>query len=420
MHGITRKFALLLGACSLPSLYMPARAAEPQDPVSVGDRFNTLNLAPGFALEGWEVRPAVSLRAGYDDNITWASSQAPSSAALELRGSVDASQQIGPYAVKGSALLRQTWYPDSLNDDRTEANLRASIAAEMGPQLVLRGAASFVEGVETGITNGIIVDGVFDPYRHRATFRRIPLEAGVAYSIGRLVLRGDARLEAVDYDPQVTQSGLRLAQDFRNGWESEFKLRAAYEILPHLSFYGEGKVGAGRYRDSNGDSDTWRAVVGGEVEFSRLLVGEAYAGYGGQSFPNGGQTRGLTFGAQLHWFASDLLSFTLDAGREFRAEVITTGAGVTSATSVTDDRVSVRAEWEPLRSVLVFAQAGFEREDRDAVDRRDQLVSLIVGATYVLTRNLNLAFDYEHQEGKSNFSGDFERNLVTLGVTAAY
>ena len=421
MPGITRKFALLLGACSLPCLGAPARAAPAQEPVSVGDRFNALNLAPGFALEGWEVRPAASLRPGYDDNITWASDRPASSSELELRGSVDASQQVGPYAVNASALLRQTWYPDSSDSDKTEANLRGAITVELGPRLALRGAASFEQGVETGITNGIVVSGVFDPYTKRAAFRRIPVEAGIDYTIGRFALRGDARLEAVDFDSQTTRSGLRVAQDFRNGWESELRLRGGYEIYPHLSVFAETRAGASRYEDSNGDNDTWRAVVGGEVELSRLLVGEAYAGYAGQSFPSsGGQTSGLTYGAQLHWFARELLSFTLNTQREFRAEVTTTLAGVTSTIPVTHDAVSVRAEWEPLRSLLVYAQAGYEREGRASVDRTDQLVSLIVGATYVLTRNLNFEFEYEREDGTSNFSGDFERNRVSLGLAAAY
>ena len=197
-------------------------------------------------------------------------------------------------------------------------------------------------------------------------------------------------------------------------------MRAGYEIYPHMSLFGEARAGANRYDDSNGDSNTWRAVVGGEMEFSRLLVGEAFAGYAVQSFPSGGQTSGLTYDAQLHWFARELLSFTFDASREFRGEVATTLAGVASTIPVTDDRVSVRAEWEPLRLLLVYAQAGYEREGRESVDRSDQLVSLIVGATYVLTRNLNLELEYEREDGRSNFAGDFARDRVSLGLAAAY
>jgi len=420
MPSRRRQFALLFGACSLPWTSTIALAASEQEPVSVGDRFKAMHLAPGFAIEGWEVRPGAELRAGYDDNITWASVDAASSTELSLRGSVDATSQVGPYALGVNALLRQTMYVDASDNDKMEARLRASISVDAAPRLILKGAISAETGVESGITNGIVVDGVFDPYTKRAVFKRLPLEAEADYSIGRIGLRGNVRLEAVEYDAQRTRSGLKLAQDFRNGVEGEVVLRASYEVHPDLAAFVEVRDGARRYEDSNGDSDTWRAVIGGTVEFTRLLVGEAYVGYAGQSCPKGGETSGLSYGAQLHWFARNLLSFTLNTSREFRAEVDTTAAGVTSAVAVTHDLISVRGEWEPYRRLLVYAQAGYEQEARETVNRNDELVSLILGATYVLTGNLNFEFEYEYENGRSNFSGDFERNRVTLGLTAAY
>ena len=53
MSAFTRRIALLLGACSLPWAGVSARAADAQDTVSVGDRFNALHLAPGFAVAIW-------------------------------------------------------------------------------------------------------------------------------------------------------------------------------------------------------------------------------------------------------------------------------------------------------------------------------------------------------------------------------
>jgi len=420
MPKTKRHVALLFGACSLPWTSTVALAASEQEPVSVGDRFNTMHLAPGFAIEGWEVRPTVELRAGYDDNITWASVAPASSPELSLRGAVDATQQIGPYALGVNAQLRQTLYAEASDNDKTEGSLRASISIDAAPRLILKGAVSAELGVETGITNGITVDGVFDPYTKRPVFKRLPLEAEVDYSIGRIGLRGDLRLQAVEYDDQKTRSGLRIGQDFRNGLEGEVGLRGSYEVYQGLAAFVDVRQGAKRYEDSNGDSDSWRAVIGGSVELTRLLVGEAYVGYAGQSFPRGGETTGLSYGAQLHWFARNLLSFTLNASREFRAEVDTTAAGATSAIAVTHDLFSVRAEWEPLRNMLVYAQGGYEQEVRESVDRRDELVSLIVGATYMLTGNLSFQFEYEYEDGTSNFSGDFERNRVTLGFVAAY
>jgi hypothetical protein len=209
-------------------------------------------------------------------------------------------------------------------------------------------------------------------------------------------------------------------QDFRNGWEGEATLRASYEAHPHLAAFVEVREGSRRYDDSNGDSDTWRAVVGGSVEITRLLIGEAHIGYGGQSLPNGGESDGLVFGANLNWFVMPLLSLTLNASREFRAEVDVGALGATSAVAVTQDAVSLRGEWEPVRRLLLYGQARYAREGRDTTDRSDELLSLIAGAAYVLSNNVSLELEYEREDGTSNFSGDFERNHVTLGLAAAY
>src|SRR5262245_55568428 len=130
MPKFTRHVALVVGACSLPLTSTVALAASDQEPVSVGDRFRAMHLAPGFAIDGWEVRPGGELRTGYDDNINWASTAPASSAELALRGSVDATTQQGPYALGVNALLRQTWYPGASDNDKTEGSLRASVSVD--------------------------------------------------------------------------------------------------------------------------------------------------------------------------------------------------------------------------------------------------------------------------------------------------
>jgi hypothetical protein len=397
-----------------------AWAAEAQEPVSVGDRFKTEHQAQGLAIGGFEVRAGAELRAGHDDNITWSTVNAPSSSLIELRGSAEATQQSGPYALSGSAMLKHTFYPDASGHNLTEVNLRAGVSVDLAPELVFRAAAAYVQGAETGLTNGIVVNDVFEPYAARAEFQRVPLGAELEYHRGRVELRGGVRVEAAHYDTQTTQSGMRVVQDFRNGWEGEATLRASYEAHPHLAAFVEVREGSRRYDDSNGDSDTWRAVVGGSVEITRLLIGEAHIGYGGQSLPNGGESDGLVFGANLNWFVMPLLSLTLNASREFRAEVDVGALGATSAVAVTQDAVSLRGEWEPVRRLLLYGQARYAREGRDTTDRSDELLSLIAGAAYVLSNNVSLELEYEREDGTSNFSGDFERNHVTLGLAAAY
>jgi len=411
-----------LAACATVLLTSPARAADPdQYPASVGQRFDKMNPAPVFNVEGWHVEISGSVRTGYDDNIAAAAVAPESSPEIELRGGVKAARDIGPHTLTANAALARIWYPDSSHNNDTEAVLGAAAALRLQPGLVLRGTASAIRGREQNeLANGIVVNGVFDPYTERAEFHRLPMEAGIDYDFGHWFFGANADLGYVEFDPQVTRSGLTIDQGFRNGWETELRARAAYEFHPSLSLFGEIAADRGRHDDPNGDDEGWRIVGGGQLEFQHLLVGNAYAGYASKSFSTGGEVDGLTFGASLNWYADELVSFTLDAKREFRAEQVTTLVGVTSAVPLVHDAIALRAEYEPLRQVLVFAEVGYARDDRESVNRTDGLTKVTVGGTYVVTRDLRLNFEYEHADGTSDFAGDHERNRVSVGLTAFY
>ncbi|NOT40061.1 MAG: outer membrane beta-barrel protein [Alphaproteobacteria bacterium] len=383
------------------------------------ERFDALHRQPGFVVGGWQMRPSLALSAGYDNNITLASAGAASSAALGLRGNIDAVFQGDLYAIELGASAGHTWYPSSSGNDVTGITLRASLSHELGAGARMRLSSGFAEGTEQGRNSGIIIDGVFEPYATRPAFRRIPVEAALEFARGPLSAALSARAENSDVDPLSTQSGLVLRQDFRNGWESEVRLRTSYELHPELELFAEGSALARRYDDAGADNDVWQALVGGRFELTRLLLGQVHAGIAVQSFPNGGSSSGFSFGARFRWFPDELLTITLEADRDAGAEVERFG-GVSLAVPVTRDSLKIRAEFEPLRTLMVFGQAGFEEDVRDGDARRESALSLSAGAAYAMTANLKLQADCEYLAGTSNFAGDFDRFQFNLGVTAAY
>lgn len=396
-----------------------AHAAPPDRPQSVGERFNWVNRPQALVVDGWEVRPSLTAGGGYDDNITLTGDDGPSSSELFLRAAMDAGRGIGAYWLTLNAAFGQTWYPEASENDATEANVRAAALYDAKP-FTMHSAVSYLQGVEREIDNGIFVDGVFEPYTTRAEFRRVPFEAGFTYDIARVVFEGGLRVSAVDYETLTTTSGLSVPQDFRSGWEGEVRFRGGYEATPDLAFFAEAATATNQYRDSQGDSDTWRVVVGSAMEFTRLLIGEVSAGYGATSLNAGGETSGFTYRARLNWFVSELVSLTLNGERRFEAEVVTTSTGVTSAVPLTHDVINLRAEWEPLRRLYVHAQAGYEEERNESVSRIDDLTSINAGAAYVFDSSWRLAVDGTYEFGTSGFSSDVERHRVVLGLTAAF
>lgn len=391
-------------------------AAEPQ---SVGERFNRNNRPDGLTLDGWDVRPSVSAGAGYDDNITLSRGDGPSSPELSLGSSVEANRNLGPYVLDLDAVVRQFWYPDSRDNELTEVDVRAAARFESNP-IDVHGAVSFLQGADRTIDNGIFVDGAFESYTTRAEYRRVPFEAGIEYDISHFKLASDLRIDAVDYEEQTTASNLSVSQDFRSGWEGALRIRGGYETHPGLSFFAETAATTGRYRDSQGDRDAWRIVGGAEFEFSRLLLGEVSAGYTQLSLIDDAKTSGFAYRAGLHWFVNELVSLSLSGERSIDGEVATTSGGVTSVAAVTNDTIRLRAEWEPLRRVFVYAQSSYEERVRERNGQTDAFTSFGLGAAYVLTSSLTLTVDGSHEFGTFDYSSDIERHRVSVGLIAAF
>ena len=397
-----------------------ASAAPNSEPVSVGDRFDALNRTEPVTVDGWRLWPTALLQAGYDDNITLTRGAGPSSSELGLRGTIDAERAVGQYTLNTHASLGQVWYPDAPRNDETDVDAGGLVAYGVKEQLRLHGALAFQQDTDRSIDNGIFVDGVFDPYTTRATYRRVPFEAGFEHQGTVLGLSGRAQFAAVEFDTLTTQSGLDIDQDFRSGWEGELSFRSGFRVTPGASLFAETAALRRRYRDSQADRDTWRVAAGGEVEFTRLIVGEASAGYTEQSLPGGVETSGFTYGARIHWFLSELFSLSLNAERSLDAEIVTTASGTTSALPISHDIARLRAEWEPERRLLIYGQLGYEQESRETAGQTDELTSIVAGATYVLTDSVKVLLGGEVQFGKSDIANDINRRHVTIGVAAAY
>jgi hypothetical protein len=398
----------------------PVWAAEP---VSVGARFNGENRTPGLKALGWEVRPSLELRGGYDDNANRSTSAPKESAVIGLRGAIEARRQMGPAELAFDAAVEQEWVPSASHEDTLSANAGLRSAIYAGNQLTLRGSVAVQRGadeVDSG-DNGVVSAGILDPYVGRPEFTRIPLEAGAAQDLGRYFWDAAVRAAHISYDDLSTESGLTIGQDFRNGWESAVEGRFGYRISEGYGFFLRGEANRRRYELKSADNDGWKVSAGLEFELTRILTGELTGGWAEQTYQATGQSNAAwTYGAALTWFASPLLSLTLDASRDFRAEQTIDGTGASSTTPVLRDAVSLRGELEVLRPLLVFAEAGYSQNESDDGTQNNNLTRFSLGSAYMLNRYLRLNAEYAYSLAETNNSGDIVRNAVFLGLAASY
>ncbi len=406
----------------LAALTGPALAQEAaREPESVADRYNRNNAPQGMQMGPWKVTPSVTLRGGYDDNITSVADAPTASAVVQLRGRLDVTNGEGDDYVTAYAEIAHTWYTDAGDLDHLQARGGAAFQAQVGTYVRIRGSLGIDSGDAPDASNdGIVVGGAFDPYVDLARYLQVPASLAVTFDGGRYTFMGAADLLYTDYDPRTTRGGHTVDQAFRNGVTADFRLRAGYRFSPGYGVFAEGVYNTQSYDDEAANSTGWRAVAGAQFEFSRLLTGEVFAGYAAQKYDSGAEVTGLTYGASLDWFVTELVSVHLDAKREFGAEQteILLGSPVTSA--VTRDNVALRLEYEPLRQMLVRAEAGWRRIDYDGQDRTDTGLFAGLGVDYALTSNFRLNLDYRYDRTKSEVAGDTDRNLFMLGLTTGY
>jgi hypothetical protein len=414
-----RRYAIMTATAA--AAMMPAAWAG--EPVSVGARFEEENRTPGLKALGWELRPSLALRGGYDDNANRSAGDPRSSTLIGLRGALDARRQLGPAELAFDTSVEQEWYLDAPDEDvlTAGANLRGAIY--VGGQVTLRGAVGIQRGADEvdSSDNGVVVLGVLDPYIGRPEFTRIPLELGLEQDRGRFFWDASLRATNVTYDDQKTLGGLTIAQGFRNGWEAEAVARFGYRISQGYGFFLRGEANERRYDEASADNNGFKVSGGLEFELSRLLTGEVSAGWAQQTYDVTGRTDAAwTYGAGLTWFASPLLSFTLDASRDFRADQTIDGSGASTTTPVLRDAVALRGELEVLRPLMIYAQAAYSQNESDDGVQNNSLTQFSLGSAYVISRNFRLNAEYGYSLAETNNVGEIVRNAISVGLIAAY
>lgn len=392
-----------------------------REPESVTDRFNRNNAPEGLRLGPWTITPSATLRGGYDDNITTLADAPVASPVVQLRGRLDVANGEGAEIITAYAEVEQTWFTDATDLDHFDARGGATVQVAVGSYVRIRGSIGVAsESAPDSADEGIIVAGNFDPYVDLAKYLSIPASLGVTFDGGHYTFTAAGDIVYTDHDPRVTAGGVSVDQSFRNGTNANLRARAGYKFSPAYGVFVEGGYNIQSFDDEAANSTGWRAVAGAEFELSRLLTGELFAGYAAQEYDSGTEVTGLTYGASLDWFVTELMSINLNARREFGAEQteILLGTPVTSA--VTRDSVTLGVAYEPLRQMLVRAEGGWNQTAYEGQSRTDSGVFAALGIDYVLASNFQVNLDYRYDQSSSDVAGDSDRNLFMLGLTTGY
>jgi len=236
----------------------------------------------------------------------------------------------------------------------------------------------------------------------------------------RLSFRLDGNYDKFSYNDVRTNAGTLIRQSLRDHDEKQLALRTGYEIAPLRQVYLLTALNWRTY-DSNSDlfgfnrsSNGYTLGVGARYDVTGVVFLDAYVGYRRQEYDDArlSTASGAAGGAQLTWNVTRLTTIYGGLTRDVNETVI---AG---ASSYFATRLTLGADHEVLRNLILSANVGYERDDFQGLSRTDNLWSAGTGARYLLNRNFWLSGGYQYFNRSSDAAVNFDDHVLFARVSA--
>lgn len=213
--------------------------------------------------------------------------------------------------------------------------------------------------------------------------------------------------------------GTTLKLNDRNYNQYGGTLRGSYEWLPGVKPFVE--VGADKrihdlavdYSGVQRDSDGQSIRGGTTFELTRKLTGEASIGYLTRTYkdPTLSDLHGMTVDASLIYAATPLTTATLTAKSTVDESTITGVSGILRRDA------SIQLDHSFRRWLIGTAKFGYGVDDYQGLGREDQRYIASVGATYKMSRTMQVKGEFRREWLTSNVPGqDYTANIVMFGI----
>lgn len=349
--------------------------------------------------------PQVTTSTGVSDNIFLTDANTVTDISFGISPSLRFDSDWSRHAIRGSAGARfRRYVSNSLRDeDEYYANILGR--ADIGSTVSITAEAQAAR-VQEEPFSGSTADNISVLSRYNRALGG--LRAQYARDRTRLTLAYD--YSAYRFSPVEQGGGLRFSQLDRNRDLHRVTAQAEYAVSPSFSLYGQfGYVRTGYQYDlapgvKNRDSNGIRVIAGINADLTQFLRGSVGVGYINRNYDSSAfrNIRGVSVEAKVEYFPTELTTFTLGARRTIE------DASITGVNAFFDNRLSLRADHELRRNVLL--NAGLEVGRQDYVDstRKNTIWRLRAGGQYLMSRKarvqMNVSYGIRDRTGTANNS----------------
>ena len=412
-----------------PGTGTPTGAAQPPQatgggntnaPEPVGTRQQPEFQPPGLQVGSFHVLPSGTLTTNFDSNIFAQSGQGSSDIVIHTRPQISLDNGPGLFSTRINLYLDDVHYGrhdttlghddfggtvDILGD--LSADLQVSSRTVVTYQH--QDPASFATNVPNGAIDHLPISTVLSQ------------DFTGTHAIGRLGLQLTGGVQREDYQ-NFTLSGALVDQEILDATVFRAGPKFSYEVGPTTHVFLQGQYARRNYDSQIFNSNNYQASVGSDFEFRRLFTGNVFFGWSDRVFDNSslGSDTGPTYGINVTWFPTELLTVTATGQQAFSDTTIVVG---TARSTLNADTLNLKADYEILRQLVLSATTGYEIDtfSNTTPGRTDDIFSAGATLKYLLNRNFTLQAQTQYSTRHSTAVGfTYDREVIGLGLTAAF
>jgi hypothetical protein len=401
----------------------PAQTFDKTGPVAVQERTRPDIEPQGLRLGAFRVFPSLKETTSYDSNLF--AEQSNTSQGVVFRSRPEVKIDNGPgdsvrtlnfnLYVEDARYIGHT----GLSNDNVATTL--ALGSEFGPDTKARSLTGFSYAHQDPAS--------FALNTPNTKVKKLPVLTTFSQDLGVTHEYGDVGAIALDggylrqdYENiQLTNGGAPIIQTILNSNAYHASPKLSYNMTPVLRPYVKPAYTRTDYDSNAFNNNEYALVVGTDFELRRLFRGTAFLGYKDREYDKSSNpaARGFTYGMNLTWLPTELLTVSAQGGQNFSDSLATSTNGTHSV--VDAKTVSLSADYEVLRNVIASALAAFEDDNYLSTPREDKIYSAGTGLRYVITPQWEASAQYQYSKRNTNSAGfGYNRNLISAAVKLSF
>jgi hypothetical protein len=400
----------------------PAQVFDKTGPVAVQERTRPDLEPQGLRVGAFRLFPSLKETGTYDDNLFAERSSVSSGFVLRSRPEVKIDNGPGPSVrtLNFDLYVEDARYVGHSNLSNDNVGATLNLGSEFGPDTRARSLTDFSYAHQDPSNFALGTPNV--------KIKRLPVLTTFNQNLGLSHDYGDVGAVALDggylrqdYENIQPSVGATINQTVLNANTFHVGPKFSYNLTPVLRPYVKANYARQDYDSNAFNNNEYLMVTGADFEFRRLFRGTAYLGYKDREYDKSANpgARGFTYGMNLSWFPTELLTINAQGGQNFSDSLAVSANGTHSV--VDAKTVSLSADYEVLRNVIVSALAAFEDDNYLSLTREDKIYSAGTGIRYIITPQWEASAQYQFSTRNSSLQTfGYDRNVVSAAVKLSF